>query len=92
MSPLKLVHPAGYQILYIVRNREIDRFIYGMFRAELLPRLPANSHSFKSFDLLGQPVAKIEIPFPYKNMTDSPLAVSVSSITSISIKCQIYQI
>ncbi len=30
---LKLYHPAGYQIIAAVRNREIDRYIYGMFAA-----------------------------------------------------------
>ncbi len=56
---MKLNHPAGYQILKLVRNREIDRFIYGMYRAEKLPLLPASSHSKKSLALLGNPIAKI---------------------------------
>ncbi len=30
---LKLYHPAGYQIIAAVRNKEIDRYIYGMFAA-----------------------------------------------------------
>lgn len=59
MAPMKLNHPAGYQILNLVRNREIDRFIYGMYRAEKLPLLPASSHSKKSLALLGNPIAKI---------------------------------
>jgi hypothetical protein len=92
MNPVKRVHPAGYQILYIVRNREIDRFIYGMFRAELLPNLPSNSHSFKSLDLLGKPIAKIAITYPYKNISDTNFAVTIASIKSISVKCQIYQV
>ena len=92
MSPIKWVHPVGYQILHLVKNREIDRFIYGMFRAEKLPRLPANSHSFKSLDLLGKPVAKIAIPYPYKGIPESPFAVNIVAIQSISMQCQIYHL
>lgn len=85
MSPIKWVHPVGYQILHLVRNREIDRFIYGMFRAEKLSRLPANSHSFKSLDLLGKPVAKITISSTYRGIKESPFSVKIAAIQSISI-------
>lgn len=92
MNPIKWVHPVGYQILHLVKNREIDRFIYGMFRAENLPRLPPNTHSFKSLDLLGKPVARIIIPYPYKSIPESPFTVKIISIQSISIQCQIYHV
>lgn len=72
MAPLKLTHPAGYQIIESVKNREIDRFIYGMFRTEKHPFLPASSHSYKSFELLGKPVAKIDIPSPFEGMPNTP--------------------
>lgn len=67
------MHPAGYQVLKLVRNREVDRFMYGMFSAEKLPNLPAYSHTARSLDLLGAPVAKINIASPYKGMTDNIL-------------------
>lgn len=33
-----------------------------MFAAEELPEVPIYSHSYKSFTLVGDPIAKIEIP------------------------------
>jgi hypothetical protein len=45
-----------------VRNKEVDRYIYGMFASEELPEVPLYSHSYKSFTLVGDPIAKIVIP------------------------------
>ena len=28
-EPLKMFHPAGYQVVESVKNREVDRYIYG---------------------------------------------------------------
>jgi hypothetical protein len=36
-APLKTNHPAGYQIINAVKNREVDRYIYGSCAAEELP-------------------------------------------------------
>jgi hypothetical protein len=47
--------------------------MYGMFSAEKLPSLPAYSHTARSLDLLGTPIAKINIASPYKGMTDNIL-------------------
>jgi len=61
VSPLRINHPAGYQIVRAVRNKEVDRFIYGSCAADELPEVPIWSHSYKSFTLMEDPVAKIEI-------------------------------
>ena len=37
ITPLTTLHPAGYQIIQETEGREIDRFIYGMYRADNLP-------------------------------------------------------
>lgn len=88
---MKLTHPIGYQILDIVKNRDIDRFIYGMYRAERLPSLPTNSHSFRSLDLLGRPEAVISIPAPYSGLPSQPFEVKVESLSLISQSSRIYQ-
>ena len=53
ISPLETLHPAGYQIVEVVKGREIDRFIYGMYAAEPLPEVPVFSHPDNSFKLVG---------------------------------------
>lgn len=30
-------HPGGYRVIELVRGREVDRFIYGMYSVELFP-------------------------------------------------------
>ena len=47
-------------------NREVDRFLYGMYSAELFPELPAYSHSSNCLKLIGKPIAVINIPNPYR--------------------------
>ena len=61
LSPLKKWHPAGYQIIESVKNKEIDRYIYGIFASEDLPEVQLHSHTFKSLELLGNPIAKLNI-------------------------------
>jgi hypothetical protein len=31
MAPLKFLHPGGFQVIESVKNREVDRYIYGMY-------------------------------------------------------------
>ena len=61
MAPLKYLHPGGFQVIESVKNREVDRYIYGMYTSELLPEVPIHSHSFKAFSILSSPIAKIVI-------------------------------
>lgn len=60
-EPLKYHHPAGYQIVDMVKNRDVDRFIYGTEVAAELPEVPQWSHTYKSFTLMDAPVAKLTI-------------------------------
>jgi hypothetical protein len=68
MSPLLHSHPNGYRIINSVKGMDLDRFIYGMYPAERFPAIPANSHSWKAFDLVGGPIAKIHIPGVYSGI------------------------
>ena len=34
VEPLRIDHPAGFQIVESVKNKEVDRYIYGMFASE----------------------------------------------------------
>ena len=63
-----------------------------MYRAEKLPALPTNSHSAKSMDLLGKPIAVIKIQSPYLGMPNESFEVNIISISSISFNSHIYQI
>ena len=58
-------HPGGYRVIQLVKGREVDRFIYGMYSAELYPELKAYSHSDNCLQLVGNPIAKIVIPSTY---------------------------
>jgi len=62
VAPLRRHHPAGFQIIQAVKNKEVDRYIYGSCSPDELPEVPIHSHSSQSFALMNDPVAKIEIP------------------------------
>jgi len=49
----------------LIMNREVDRFLYGMYSAETFPELKAYSHSSSSLKLAGKPIAKLNIANPY---------------------------
>ena len=36
---LKNIHPGGSKVIEIIMNREVDRFLYGMYSAEIFPEL-----------------------------------------------------
>lgn len=62
-------HPGGYEIIWHTREREIDRFMYGMepleIREEWVPRF---SHTRWAMFLAGPPIAKFERVDPYIGM------------------------
>ena len=60
-GPLRYNHPAGYQIVEVLKNKEVDRYIYGSCVADELPDVRMWSHSYKSFTLMDDPVAKLDI-------------------------------
>ena len=53
-----------------MKGREVDRFIYGMYSAELYPALPPYSHSAYAMQLIGQPIAKLVVPQTYNGFRD----------------------
>mgnify|MGYP000395063807 CR=1 FL=1 len=63
---LEKQHPGGYKVIELVRGREVDRFIYGMYSAELYPELAPYSHSMYSLELVGNPIAKLITPPIYE--------------------------
>ena len=54
------------------------------------PSVPTNKHSLNVLDLLGEPVAKLNIPSIFKNLDRDYCDVILSQITCISEKGQIY--
>ena len=62
IAALGSFHPIGMQVIRSVVNRDVDRYLYGMYSSEKLPEIPVHSHSFRSLKLLNPPVAKLGIP------------------------------
>lgn len=91
-APLRNNHPAGYQIINAVRNKEVDRYIYGSCAAEELPEVPVWSHSYKSFTLLNAPVARIQIPPTFEGFDTPEVECEAPTVRCISEKGRIYQI
>lgn len=77
---LKTNHPAGYQIIKAVQNREVDRFIYGTCPAEELPGVPLWSHSFRSLKLLGAPLARIDIPQTFSGFQEPEVECKIKEV------------
>jgi hypothetical protein len=61
IAALGSFHPIGMQVIRSVVNRDVDRYLYGMYSSEKLPEIPVHSHSFRSLKLLNPPVAKLGI-------------------------------
>ena len=90
ISKLQRFHPCGYKIIENIKYRDFDRYLYGMYRTERDPIVPTNKHSLNVLDLLGEPVAKLNIPSIFKNLDRDYCDVTLSQITCISQKGQIY--
>lgn len=65
---MRLFHPIGHKIIESVRDREVDRYMYGMYRSEREPQIPTNNHGHKAFSLLGKPIAKLDINSVYTGL------------------------
>ena len=85
-------HPAGYRIIEGVKYRDFDRYLYGMYRTEREPKVPAHLHTHKALTLVGDPIAKLNIPPIYKNLERDVYDVNVTRITTVSEKGQIFHI
>jgi hypothetical protein len=86
-------HPVGMQVIRSVVNRDIDRYLYGMYSSEKLPEIPEHSHSFRSLRLLNAPVAKLGITSVCPNtLTEDEFEVYVDSFSCISRSGDLYEI
>lgn len=81
---LVLHHPGGARVIETVVGREVDRFLYGMYSSELMPELPAYSHSANCLDFVGEPVAKLEIPPTYEGFKEEITKVKIGYVRKIS--------
>ena len=52
ITPMEHSHPQGYRIIDSIRNRDFDRYVYGMYATERAPFIQPHAHSFKALDLL----------------------------------------
>ena len=75
------VHPGGNRLIKLVRGREIDRFIYGMYTEETTTNLNPVEHSKNSMMAPGNPLFRISQTPVYKGMP------SVGSYYVNSIEC-----
>lgn len=92
LEGLKVNHPVGYQVVNSVKNKEMDRYLYGMYTSETSPGLPLNSHSFKSMDLLGEPIGVLSVQSPYAGFSEQPMDVQLKSVSLVSERGKIYQL
>lgn len=73
-----------------VKNKEIDRYIYGMYSSEAMPEIPKHSHSSKFFALLDTPVSKISISNPFIGFEDGQMPTLIETIDVVSSSGNIY--
>ena len=85
-------HPGGHRVIQLVKGREVDRFIYGMYSAELYPELAAYSHSMYSLELVGNPIAKLITPPTYAGYESEVTEMRIEYVNCIAKKTQIYQL
>lgn len=89
---LERVHPGGYKVIEFVLGREVDRFIYGMYSAELYPNIPAYSHSAYCMQLVGNPIAKLITPPTYSGFLSEVTIGKIKYVHCMSEATQIYSI
>ena len=92
MKSLLRHHPNGYRIIDGIKYREFDRYLYGMYRTERDPKVPPNVHTFKALTLVGEPIAKINIPPIYQNLEKDVYDVNLKEINVVSEVGQIYHV
>lgn len=73
-------------------GREVDRFLYGMYSAELYPELAPYSHSASCLQLVGNPIAKIVTPPTFRGFEAEVCDAEVRYLCEVSSKTQIYAI
>ena len=85
-------HPGGFKVIELVKGREVDRFIYGMYSVELYPELAPISHSADSMQKIGLPIAKLVCPPTYSGINEEFNVGTIRYLNCISTKTQIYAI
>jgi len=83
-------HPAGYKIIAAVEGESVDKYIYGMYRSEVEPKIPRHSHSSKSFALLQKPIAEIKISSAYNGFEKE--IVRVKAVSAKAYSKHIYEV
>lgn len=91
-ADLKAKHPGGYRVIELVLGREVDRFLYGMYSAELYPELLPYSHSASCLQLVGNPIAKIVTPPTFRGFEAEICEADIRYLCEVSGKTQIYAI
>jgi hypothetical protein len=71
-------------------GREVDRFLFGMYSSELFPELQSYSHSAVCLQLIGNPIARLTVPYPFSGFTSEVFRVKISEVEVVSSKTQIY--
>jgi hypothetical protein len=79
-------------VIQLVRGREVDRFVYGMYSAELYPELPPHSHSAFALQLVGSPIAKLVTPPTYVGFGAEVNEAEIRYKKVVSEKTQIYSL
>ena len=77
-------HPAGYKIVEGIKYRDFDRYLYGMYRTEREKSIPVPVHGYKTLTLVGDPIAKLNIPQLYRNLERDVGKVTIRRITTVS--------
>ena len=62
-----------------------------MLPSEELPEVPLHSHTFKSLELLGSPIAKLEIAPIFTGFITNEVEVTIQNMKNISKSGQIYE-
>lgn len=70
----------------------MDRYIYGSCAAEELPEVPIWSHSYLSFTLVGDPVARLDIPPTFEGLEEGEADCKIPAVEVICEKGPIYMI
>ena len=92
IANLMKFHPAGYRIIEGIKYRDFDRYLYGMYRSEREKSVPVPVHGYKVLTMVGDPIAKLEIPQLYKGLERDYCEVTLRNISTVSEKGQIHQV
>lgn len=68
LSNVLVNHPGGSKVIECVRGREVDRFLYGCETVDEYPDTKAYSHSLRSIQLAGDPIALIKQGESFSNI------------------------